>query len=223
MFPAMYHRSGDYTDVHMMTSRDGINWERPSKRPVIAGGEPSTMSVGSAYAGHGLISLKPSEFSLPFTPRRATHNTVFFDNSMEEPGVFSATWREDGFMSLSAKASGAFTTLIVDFIGTTLRLNTYTRLGGHVLVEIVDASDDNRRITSPAIPNRSFEDCDPITDTGDTDLDSGIDPDFWEKGLTVADGCGCTHSRGGRGVGWLLFGGLAVLAARRRSRSLPLG
>lgn len=163
MFPAMYHHSKDVTDLQMMTSRDGLNWERPSNNPVIPAGASGSNSVGGVYAGHGLVCFRPGEVSLPFTPRMATHNTVFFDNSMEEPGVFSATWREDGFMSLSAESYGAFTTLIVDFCGNAMRLNTYTRLGGSVLVEIADASNDNRRVHSPAIQGRSFNDCDPIT------------------------------------------------------------
>ncbi len=162
MLPALYHRIEDYTDVHMMTSRDGQNWQRPIQGPILAAGEPGTPSVGSIYAGHGLVSLKPGEWSTPVTPRRASHNTVFFDNSMKESGVFAATWREDGFMSLDADSYGAFTTLISDFDGKIMKINTYTRLGGEVLVEIADASSDNRRVHAPALPGRSFEDCDPI-------------------------------------------------------------
>jgi len=44
-----------------------------------------------------------------------------------------------------------------------MKLNTYTRLGGEILVEIADASNDNRRFHSPPIPGLSFEDCDSIT------------------------------------------------------------
>ena len=66
-------------------------------------------------------------------------------------------------MSIDADSHGAFTTLILDFDGKAMKLNTYTRLGGEVLVEIADASNDNRRVHAPAIPGRSFDDCDPIT------------------------------------------------------------
>ena len=163
MFPALYHRTEDYSDVHMMTSRDGQNWERPLKGPVLFAGEPGTPSVGSVYAGHGLVSLRPGEWSTPVTPRRASHNTVCFENSIAEPGVFAATWREDGFMSLDAEAHGSCTTLIVDFAGSKMKLNTYTRLGGDVLVEIADAINDNRRAHARALPGRSFKECDPIT------------------------------------------------------------
>ena len=163
MLPALYHHTEDYADVYMLVSRDGQNWERPLQGPVLPAGEPGSHSAGSIYAGHGIVSLKPGEWSTPVTPRRASHNTVFFDNSMKEPGVFAATWREDGFMSIDADSHGAFTTLILDFDGKAMKLNTYTRLGGEILVEIADASNDNRRVHAPAIPGRSFDDCDPIT------------------------------------------------------------
>jgi len=68
-----------------------------------------------------------------------------------------------GFVSLNADAIGSFTTLILDFTGNHMELNAYTRLGGDILVELADASQDNRRVHAPKIPGRTFEDCDPIT------------------------------------------------------------
>ena len=82
---------------------------------------------------------------------------------MPETGVATATWREDGFVSLDAESEGACTTLILDFTGASMRLNAWTRFGGEILVELADASNDNRRVHAPAIEGRSFEDCDPIT------------------------------------------------------------
>ena len=163
MFPALYHHSTDFTDLHMMISRDGQNWHRPIREPIIAGGEPGTASEGGVYGGLGIVSLKPGEWSLPFTPRRASHNTVFFDTELPETGVVPATWRQDGFISLDADGQGSFTTMIIDFTGNHLELNVWTRLGGEVLVELADASKDNRREHSPAIPGRTFADCDLIT------------------------------------------------------------
>lgn len=163
MFPAFYHRSGDFTDVQMMTSRDGVRWERPLRQPVIQGGEPGAYSEGGVYAGCGLVSLRPGEVSLPFAPRRSSHNRLFFDNSQPEEGILTATWRQDGFMSLETESTGECTTLLVDFTGSRLELNSWTRFGGEIRVEMADASNDNRRVHAPAIAGRSFEDCDPIT------------------------------------------------------------
>ena len=162
LFPAMYHHNGDFTDVHMMTSRDGLHWERPLRQPVVPGGEPGSNSEGGVYAGCGLVSFTRGEVSLPFAPRRSSHNRVFFDNSLPEAGVLTATWRQDGFVSLEADSVGAFSTLLVDFAGSHLEINAWTRFGGEILVELADASNDNRRVHAPAIQGRSFEACDPI-------------------------------------------------------------
>jgi hypothetical protein len=163
LFPAFYRHNGDFSEVHMMTSRDGLNWQRPLREAVLPAGEPGTWSEGGLYAGTGIVGLRPGEWSIPFSPRRASHNRVFFDNSMPETGVATATWREDGFVSLDAESEGACTTLILDFTGASMRLNAWTRFGGEILVELADASNDNRRVHAPAIEGRSFEDCDPIT------------------------------------------------------------
>ncbi len=163
MFPAFYRRAGDFTEVHLMTSRDGLAWQRPLRQPVIPAGEPDSESEGGSYAGCGLVSLIPGEWSLPYSPRRCSHNQVFFDNSRPETGVVTANWRQDGFMSLEAESLGGCSTLILAFDGTRLVLNAWTRFGGEILVELADAIQDNRRTPAPAIAGRAFEDCDPIS------------------------------------------------------------
>jgi len=163
MFPAFYQRTADITEVHMMTSRDGLHWQRPLRQPVIPAGEPGTNSEGGVYAGCGLVSLTRGEWSLPISPRRASHNRVFFDNVLPETGVLTATWRQDGFVSLEADAVGACSTLILTFAGSHLELNAWTRFGGDIRVELADASEDNRRVHTPTIKGRSFQDCDPIS------------------------------------------------------------
>ena len=77
--------------------------------------------------------------------------------------MLTASWRQDGFVSLEAESLGGCSTLILAFSGSRLVLNAWTRFGGEILVELADASRDNRRTHAPAIPGRAFEDCDPIS------------------------------------------------------------
>ena len=163
MFPAFYRHTGDFAEVHLMTSRDGLNWQRPLRQPIIPAGEPGSEAEGGAYAGCGLVSLRPGEWSLPYSPRRGSHNQLFFDNSRPETGVLTASWRQDGFVSLEAESLGGCSTLILALSGSRLLLNAWTRFGGEIRVEVADASDDNRRTHAPALPGRAFEDCDPIS------------------------------------------------------------
>ena len=75
----------------------------------------------------------------------------------------TATWRQDGFVSLEAESEGACSTLLISFAGSRMEVNAWTRFGGNIRVELADASEDNRRTHAPAIPGRSLEDCDPIS------------------------------------------------------------
>ena len=61
LFPALYCRNTDKTEVHLMTSRDGQQWRRPLRQPVIPAGEPGSNSEGGVYAGCGLVSLTPGQ------------------------------------------------------------------------------------------------------------------------------------------------------------------
>ncbi len=86
MFPAFYERALDVLQVHTMTSRDGLHWERPSREPVIGDGEPGSDWEGGVYAGCGLVSIRPGEWSLPIGPKWHTHNQGHFaEGRSEEP------------------------------------------------------------------------------------------------------------------------------------------
>ena len=113
-----------------------------------------------------LVDMKTPGITIrPVIKMTGSHefNQVFFDKSPPEIGVLTATWRQDGFVSLEAESLGGCSTLILAFSGSRLVLNSWTRFGGEIRVELADASNDNRRIHAPAFPDRAFEDCDPIS------------------------------------------------------------
>ena len=78
MFPAFYERRLDVTEIHPMTSRDGLHWERPMRQPIIPVGEPGSGLEFSIYAGCELLNLRPGEWSLPISPRPFSHNQLFY-------------------------------------------------------------------------------------------------------------------------------------------------
>ena len=88
---------------------------------------------------------------------------MFYDNSNPEDGILTATWRQDGFVSLEADSLGQCSTVVSTFSGNHLKLNCWTRYGGDIFVELADAANDTRFTPSPAIPGHSFDDCDPIS------------------------------------------------------------
>ena len=168
MFPAYYHRSQDVRDVHMLTSRDELRWERITRTPVVPVGEPGGDWEAGAYAGAGLVSLRPGEWSLPMHPQAVSHNHNLFPQQLNSPRhrgfICAATWRQDGFTSLEAESHGAWTTMPLIFTGGRLEVNAWTRFGGEIRVELVDVSQETRgRGRLEGVPGRTFEDCDPIS------------------------------------------------------------
>ena len=161
MFPAFYQRSADALEVHLMTSRDGVNWERPSRKPIVPRGEPGSDWEGGVYAGCGLVSLKSGEWSLPIGPKWHTHNQGHFSQGRpEEPPnhgfLCRALWRQDGITSLEAESEGKCTTVPVTFTGRQLEVNAWTQFAGEVRFELAEVSGD-------PVAGHTFEDCDAIS------------------------------------------------------------
>lgn len=175
MFPAFYQRNADIVEVQMLTSRDGVSWERLTRTPVVSGGEPGTHSEGGYYAGAGLASFRPDEVSLLVSATWHTHNEGHFGEGRaadKHRGHWStATWRRDGFVSLESPDEGGFTTIPITFQGSRLTVNAWTRFGGEIRFELADASPEHMgrfgegkpAESATAIPGRSFDACDPFT------------------------------------------------------------
>jgi hypothetical protein len=159
MFPAYYGRSLDILEIHLLTSRDGVRWERPWRSPIIPAGEPGSGRVGGVYAGCGLVATAPGEWSLPIGPKLQTHNQSHFASGRATPdrgGLRRAIWRPDGITSLEAEVEGQCSTFPLSYEGGQLLVNAWTRFGGDIRFELADAS-------GTPIPGRTFADCDPVT------------------------------------------------------------
>ena len=80
MFPAFYQREIDVMAVQLLTSRDGYNWERHTREPLIDGGDQGTSGdprrdyTAGFYAGVGVVSLRPDESSIALISNRRSHN-----------------------------------------------------------------------------------------------------------------------------------------------------
>jgi hypothetical protein len=167
MFPALYRRAPDVLEMHLMTSRDGLGWQRPSREPLIPSGEPGSGWDGGVYAGRGLASFDPGEWTLPIGPRWHTHNQARFETkgSVEPPNrgyLCRAKWREDGFTSIQAETEGRCTTVPITFDGGELKVNVWTRFGGEVRVELANALGEEME-RAEAVEGHTLEECDPIS------------------------------------------------------------
>jgi hypothetical protein len=144
MWPAAYHHSpppptnDGPLDIQFASSRNGIHWHRPDRRPVIRLGGDGAWNGGSLYAGYGL-TRHGDELSLYYTAYDATHAAY---KTLDHIGgvITRAIYRLDGFMSLDAGYEvGEFTTPPLVFDGSRLELNFDGSAGGWCRVELRDA------------------------------------------------------------------------------------
>ena len=176
MFPLFYQRGRDTSQLQMMTSRDGLRWERHSRAPIVPVAEPGTSGRpgmdwhAGVRAGCGLFSTRPDEHSLVISPLDRSHNNLLNMPEGLLQGVRGdlgyicrATWRKDGFTSLEADARGACTTYPLIFTGSKLKVNAWTRFRGEVRIEVADASVETRPLPALPILGRTLLDCDTIT------------------------------------------------------------
>jgi hypothetical protein len=162
MLSTFYERASDQTEVHLLVSRDGVRWQRPSRRPVIPAGQAGSGVEGGVYAGCGIAETLAGEWAIPLAISAHTHNARPFAGGriptdvLERGFICLAYWRKDGFMSLHAPSEGKWTSTPVTFSGRLLRVNALTQYGGEILCELASASGE-------PIAGFTFEECDPIS------------------------------------------------------------
>lgn len=149
MFPsAFYHwGQGDYPatmDVQLLTSRDGIAWNRMGNRePFLRSGVDGSASSGMLFANPWLIS-EDDELWFYYSATARKHGVL--DEAQEERrqsrmgGIYRSCIRRDGFVSADAAYDGAeLITPPLIFSGDRLELNCDGSAGGWLQVEFQDS------------------------------------------------------------------------------------
>ena len=144
MLPAAFYHWGENEfpatfDVQLLTSRDGIRWQRAGdRRPFLRQGPDDSATAGIIVANPWLVPVG-DELWLYYSGRGGSHAEKERDG--RNTGLFRATMRRDGFISADAGYSGGeFTTPPLRFGGDYLELNLDGSAGGWLKVEIQDAA-----------------------------------------------------------------------------------
>jgi len=126
-------------DVQLVTSRDGINWNRsPQRRPFIALGPEGSFWSRQIYPGSDAIRVG-DELWFYFAGLDVCHKEQSLRESKGARG--RAVLRLDGFISADAAYTGGeLTTKSLVFSGERLQLNVDTGAGGTAKVEIQEPS-----------------------------------------------------------------------------------
>lgn len=149
-------------DVQFASSRDGITWER-WRNPYVAASHHDGLDLRLVSMGQGLIR-RGRELHQYFIGWPHTHGRpVVWDKDLEDRaewlkkdlgGIYCATQRVDGFVSMDAGfPGGKVTTRPIRFSGDRLLLNLHAAGSGGVKVAILDEA-------GQPFPGFSASDCD---------------------------------------------------------------
>ncbi len=140
MFPSVYYhwQDGEFPatmDVQLLTSRDGIAWQRTCDRqPFLRHGFDGSATSGMLFANPWLIPVgNELWFYYKGTARRHSGS-----GDIQAPsGIYRASLRQDGFISVDAGyRGGEFTTPPLTFEGDRLEVNCDGSAAGWLKVEL---------------------------------------------------------------------------------------
>lgn len=147
-------------EVQLAVSRDGIQWERPSREPYFPTGLADEWDRWYAVMAPGMVRRGNYLYQYYISSGR-THDSVIlrpeYDTSAPRMGGLGVVrQRLDGFVSADTDAQGGWLeTPMLQFAGSRLRLNIDTGAMGTAFVEIRDAD-------GKAFPGFSLAECEEI-------------------------------------------------------------
>ena len=158
-------------DGHLISSRDGINWEYPDaeRTPVLPRGESGAFDGGMIMGTATRPIVEGDEIHWYYTGARHTHGRPLRERVK---AIGRATWRLDGFVSLDAGAAeGTVETVPLRVPEGELQINA-DATGGSIRVEVLSAD-------GPVQLGLSVADCVPLTG------DAVRHPIRWKSGALV--------------------------------------
>ena len=149
MFLPAFHRTGDYVETVLATSRDLYNcylWD--VNNPIISRYDAEAMTQ---YMCPGVV-VEKNKYIHYYAPFQGGHNGSGFFSETKTPETYRLIWREDGYTSLHAESHGGFTSIPLN-PGKGLVINAEYGPMGYIKIAITD--DEN----NTPYEGFSFEDC----------------------------------------------------------------
>ena len=161
MFPMLYHRYDQTSEVHLCSSADGICWNRVTGGPILKPGEPGEWDSEFIHVRSDLVPLGREHIGVRQHGTSYPHKYPRWEGVVEAGRSAWVTWPKGRLVAVKADEEGAFCTMPLVPAGRGLKINVRTRRGGWVRVGIVRCL------------GRSAADCDPIC------VDSTAHPVSW--------------------------------------------
>ncbi len=130
------------------SSRDLTTWDRPVRDPILTPGRPGAWDDGTLYTASDVL-VDNSTITMYYGGFNVGHGGVVTGDpsrDVQTGQTGMATWRRDGFVSLTNAAlpgagdPGQVTTKPLTFTGTDLHLNAVVHPHGSLTVEVLDAT-----------------------------------------------------------------------------------
>jgi hypothetical protein len=123
--------------VQLAVSRDGIDWQRPERKPYVPLGMEGEFDAGCIWPTLGMIR-RGNEIWQYYSGCSHTHG-AYDGETAGEGGLRLLRQRLDGFVSADAAYTGGeFSTPLLTFDGSHLELNLDCSAEGEVRVEVLD-------------------------------------------------------------------------------------
>jgi len=164
-------------EVQLAVSRDGINWQRPSREPYFPTGLADEWDRWYAVMSPGYVKRGNYLYQYYVSSGR-THDSVVlrpeYDSVTDLGGIGMVKQRVDGFISADADHKGGWIeTPLMTFSGKRLRLNIDTGSMGTGYVELRDAD-------GKPIPGFTLADCEEV---GGNFIDQAV---YWKGSPDVS-------------------------------------
>ena len=136
MFVSIFHRPAATLDIQLASSRDGWNWTRAERRPIVtletAGGK-----CNGLYAGPNLVPLG-EEWGICCQVVERLHDWSDYPVPKPDGEYRWALWQPERLVALEAPLEGQFTTIERVCSGGRMTLNHETEPGGWIKVALVE-------------------------------------------------------------------------------------
>lgn len=151
MFPMVYHRDTQASDVDLYASADGICWNRVPGSPVLSPGEPGQWDSEFIYIKKDLVPFGSDRIAVPYCGTPFPHKYPRWPEVLKAGRTAWAWWPKGRLCAVRAENEGEFFTFPIVPAGRTLRMNIRTRRAGEI------------RVGLEGVAGRSAADCIPLT------------------------------------------------------------
>lgn len=150
MFPMIYQRYTQGSDIHLYSSVDTMRWNRVPGGPIIPRGDPGDWDFPFLGTVAGLVPFGRDRVGTIYSATRFPHKYPRWKHVLDAGNMAWAWWPKGRLCAVKADEEGEFFTFPIVPAGRTLRLNMRCDPAGLIQVGI------------QSVPNRSVSDCDPV-------------------------------------------------------------